>query len=73
MCASGAAPISKQTLEFFMSLNLPIMEVYGMTETTGKQINNLVFLIRVLLDLQFQITRFNAIRQLFYKQVNVLQ
>jgi long-chain-fatty-acid--CoA ligase ACSBG len=35
MCASGAAPISKQTLDFFMSLNLPIMEVYGMSESTG--------------------------------------
>lgn len=34
-CASGAAPISKSTLEYFMSLNLPIYELYGMSETTG--------------------------------------
>jgi long-subunit acyl-CoA synthetase (AMP-forming) len=34
-CASGAAPISQATLEFFLSLDLPIYEVYGMSEVTG--------------------------------------
>lgn len=29
---TGAAPISKDTLEFFMSLNIPVMEMYGMSE-----------------------------------------
>jgi long-subunit acyl-CoA synthetase (AMP-forming) len=32
---TGAAPISKRTLEFFLSLGLPISEVYGMSETTA--------------------------------------
>eukprot|EP00730_Choanoeca_flexa_P001504 TRINITY_DN10664_c0_g2_i2.p1 TRINITY_DN10664_c0_g2~~TRINITY_DN10664_c0_g2_i2.p1 ORF type:complete len:651 (+),score=201.92 TRINITY_DN10664_c0_g2_i2:70-2022(+) len=33
--ATAAAPISHDTLEYFMSLYLPIMEVYGMSENTG--------------------------------------
>ncbi len=32
---TGAAPISKDTLEFFLSLGIPILEVYGMSECTG--------------------------------------
>ncbi len=32
---TSAAPISKPTLEFFMSLGIPIYEVYGMSECTG--------------------------------------
>lgn len=32
---SGAAPITKETLEFFISLGLPLCEVYGMSESTG--------------------------------------
>ncbi len=32
---SGAAPISKSTLEFFASIGIPIHEGFGMTETTG--------------------------------------
>ena len=32
---TSAAPISVSTLEFFMSLGIPIIEVYGMTECTG--------------------------------------
>jgi long-subunit acyl-CoA synthetase (AMP-forming) len=35
ICVTSAAPISKDTLEFFLSLGLPIMEVYGMSECTG--------------------------------------
>ncbi|XP_078533830.1 long-chain-fatty-acid--CoA ligase ACSBG2-like [Lissotriton helveticus] len=34
-CYSGTAPIMRDTLEFFMSLNLPVMEMYGMSESTG--------------------------------------
>jgi long-subunit acyl-CoA synthetase (AMP-forming) len=34
LCTS-AAPISRDTLEFFLSLGLPICEVYGMSECTG--------------------------------------
>jgi len=32
---TGAAPISLATLEFFLSLGLPICEVYSMSESTG--------------------------------------
>jgi len=32
---TAAAPITKDTLEFFSGLNMPIMELYGMSETSG--------------------------------------
>ncbi|XP_029379100.1 long-chain-fatty-acid--CoA ligase ACSBG1 [Echeneis naucrates] len=32
---SGAAPISSETVEFFLSLNIRIYEAYGMSESTG--------------------------------------
>lgn len=32
---SAAAPISKETIEYFMSLNIPVTEIYGMSESTG--------------------------------------
>lgn len=32
---TAAAPIGKSTLEFFLSLGVPIYEVYGMSECTG--------------------------------------
>jgi len=35
MCVTAAAPISKATLEFFLSLGIPLLEVYGMSECTG--------------------------------------
>jgi long-subunit acyl-CoA synthetase (AMP-forming) len=35
MCVTAAAPISKDTLEFFLSLGIPLLEVYGMSECTG--------------------------------------
>ena len=35
ICVTSAAPISRDTLEFFLSLGLPICEVYGMSECTG--------------------------------------
>jgi long-subunit acyl-CoA synthetase (AMP-forming) len=34
-CFTSAAPISRGTLEFFLSLDIPILEVYGMSECTG--------------------------------------
>ncbi|KAI4901675.1 hypothetical protein NFI96_008119 [Prochilodus magdalenae] len=34
-CFTGAAPITKDTLEYFMSLNIPVYELYGMSESTG--------------------------------------
>jgi long-subunit acyl-CoA synthetase (AMP-forming) len=35
MLVVSAAPIAKETLDYFQSLALPIMEVYGMSECTG--------------------------------------
>lgn len=35
ICVTSAAPISKSTLEFFLSLGIPILEIYGMSECTG--------------------------------------
>ncbi|MBX3190403.1 MAG: AMP-binding protein [Labilithrix sp.] len=35
ICVTSAAPISRDTLEFFLALGLPILEVYGMSECTG--------------------------------------
>lgn len=35
LCVTSAAPISKDTLEFFLSLGIPLSEVYGMSECTG--------------------------------------
>ncbi len=35
ICAVGAAPTPLQTLEFFLSLGIPILEVYGLSECTG--------------------------------------
>jgi long-subunit acyl-CoA synthetase (AMP-forming) len=35
VCATSTAPISIDTLRFFLSLGIPIMEVYGMSECTG--------------------------------------
>ncbi len=34
-CSTSTAPISVETLDFFASLGVPIMEVYGMSECTG--------------------------------------
>jgi long-chain-fatty-acid--CoA ligase ACSBG len=35
---SGAAPIMRDTLDFFISLGLPLCETYGMSESTGPHI-----------------------------------
>ncbi|MEQ2285899.1 Long-chain-fatty-acid--CoA ligase acsbg2, partial [Ameca splendens] len=35
ICCTGAAPITKETLEYFMSLNIPVKELYGMSESSG--------------------------------------
>ncbi|KAM3868234.1 long-chain-fatty-acid--CoA ligase ACSBG2-like [Diretmus argenteus] len=35
LCFTGAAPITKDTLEYFMSLNIPLFELYGMSESSG--------------------------------------
>jgi long-subunit acyl-CoA synthetase (AMP-forming) len=35
LCVTSAAPISRDTLEFFLALGVPLLEVYGMSECTG--------------------------------------
>jgi len=37
MQASGAAPITKQTLEYLMSVDVPVYDLYGMSESSGPQ------------------------------------
>ncbi|XP_053156809.1 long-chain-fatty-acid--CoA ligase ACSBG2 isoform X2 [Hemicordylus capensis] len=34
-CYTGAAPITKETLEYFLSLDITVYELYGMSESTG--------------------------------------
>lgn len=36
----GAAPISKESLEYFLSLDIPLLECYGMSETGGPHTGN---------------------------------
>ena len=38
-CMTAAAPIMRDTLDFFMSLDVPILEIYGMSETTGMYVS----------------------------------
>ena len=33
----GAAPVHHKTLEFFMEVDMPLLELYGMSECTGLQ------------------------------------
>jgi len=35
VCVTGAAPIAREVLEFFASLNLIVLEVYGQSEDSG--------------------------------------
>ncbi|CAI8021783.1 Long-chain-fatty-acid--CoA ligase ACSBG2 [Geodia barretti] len=32
---AGGAPMAQETLTYFMSINIPVHEIYGMSETTG--------------------------------------
>lgn len=41
LCVSGAAPISKEVLDFFAGLDIPIYEVYGQSEDCGPTSFNL--------------------------------
>jgi len=42
ICISAAAPIGRSTLDFFVSLNLPMVEVFGMSETSGEWLDQMV-------------------------------
>ncbi len=41
ICVSGAAPIAQEVLEFFASLDIIVLEVYGQSEDTGPTSFNL--------------------------------
>lgn len=47
MCYTAAAPIMKNTLDFFLSLNVPVLEVFGMSESTGPHTVSLGFDFRI--------------------------
>ncbi|MFL6144729.1 MAG: AMP-dependent synthetase/ligase [Labedaea sp.] len=40
ICASGAAPISPETLKYFWGLGIPVFELWGMSETSGLSTSN---------------------------------
>lgn len=42
ICISGAAPISKDIISFFCSLDIPIYEVYGQSESSGPATCNFI-------------------------------
>ena len=35
ICLVSAAPVTRETLDFFLSLDIPVLELYGMSECTG--------------------------------------
>jgi long-chain-fatty-acid--CoA ligase ACSBG len=39
---SGAAPIHRGTIEYFMGINMPVLELYGMSESSGPQTLNMI-------------------------------
>ena len=39
---TGAAPIHRSTIEYFMSINIPLLELYGMSENSGPHSLNMI-------------------------------
>ena len=35
LCVVGAAPVTLETIRYFQSINIPLFELYGMSESTG--------------------------------------
>lgn len=60
-CYTGAAPITKDTLEFFLSLDIPLLELYGMSESSGPH--------TVTLPDAFRLTRYTQTHHFFKAQV----
>lgn len=46
-CLSGAAPISKDILNFFFGIDIPVYELYGLSETTGPASTNMPNQIKI--------------------------
>lgn len=42
---SAAAPIARSVLEFFLDFDIPLYELYGMSESTGPQTLSLIGVI----------------------------
>jgi long-subunit acyl-CoA synthetase (AMP-forming) len=40
MCITSAAPISVQVLNYFASLDIPVLELFGQSESTGPHTSN---------------------------------
>ena len=40
--AVGAAPMRRKVHEYFMSINIPLMELYGLSESSGPHTLNLI-------------------------------
>ncbi len=43
----AAAPIAREVLDFFLSLDIKLLEMYGMSECSGPQLCNVYETIRV--------------------------
>lgn len=43
----GAAPVTRETLDFFVNLGIPLVEVYGMSESTGPHSLGTYYLNRI--------------------------
>jgi long-chain-fatty-acid--CoA ligase ACSBG len=46
-CATAAAPIARETLEYFLSLDVTIYEIFGMSETSGPHTVNMPEKVRM--------------------------
>jgi long-chain-fatty-acid--CoA ligase ACSBG len=44
---TSAAPISRETLEYFGSIGMPVLELFGMSELTGPQTNSMLNYYRI--------------------------
>ena len=42
MFVVGAAPTRREVHDYFMSINIPLMELYGMSESSGPHTLNLI-------------------------------
>jgi long-chain-fatty-acid--CoA ligase ACSBG len=41
ICVTSAAPIARETINYFLSLDIPLLEIYGMSECTGPETINI--------------------------------